>query len=85
MKSYDAISDWIIDYLARVFERDRAEIDPSTHFGDFGMDSAGAVGMSGDLSEWLGVELEDAAAFHFPSVGELAQHAASMLEQSHGA
>ena len=81
MKTPEAISSWIVDYLAKVLGVSPSEIDPRRSFGEYGIDSAGAAGLSGDLSDWLGVVLKDSVAFEYPTIEELTAHVSSQLER----
>ena len=78
MKSKDAIAAWLVDYLARILELEPTLIDQAAPLGEYGIDSAGAVGLSADLSEWLGMPLEESAAFEYPTISELSEHVAGL-------
>ena len=73
------ITTWLVDYLARILETDPAEIDPVVHLGEYGLDSAGAAGLSADLQDWLGVPLKESIAFDHPTIEELSEHVATIL------
>jgi acyl carrier protein len=78
MKTPQAIEQWLTDYLAKALEIGRDEIDPTVSLAEYGIDSTAAVGLSGDLSRWLGVELKDSVAFDYPTIAELSEHASSL-------
>jgi len=80
MKSAESISQWLTNYLSNALELDPSDIDPETHLTEYGIDSTSAVGLSGDLSRWLGVELKDSVAFEHPTIAALSQHACSQQE-----
>ena len=44
---------WLVNYLADLLEVDQDEIDTSVSFDQYGLDSSTAVGITGDLSDWL--------------------------------
>lgn len=77
MKTADAIGQWLTDYLSNALDINPSEIDPHVSFTEYGIDSTSAVGLSGDLSRWLGVELKDSVAFDHPTIAELSRHAST--------
>lgn len=79
MRTPEAIHAWLVDYLAKLLELDPSEIDPRAPFGEYGIDSAGAAGLSGDLSDWLGVKLKESIAFDYPSIEALSSHLCATL------
>jgi acyl carrier protein len=76
------IGDWMVEYLAELLGMAPAEISTTTSFEVYGLDSTAAVGMSGDLSEWLGLNLDADLAFEFPTIASLAQHLAERVRAS---
>ncbi len=79
MRTAEAIHAWLVEYLAKLLEMDPREVDPSAPFGEYGIDSAGAAGLSADLSDWLGVQLKESVAFDYPSIEELSRHVHATL------
>lgn len=77
MRTPEAISAWLVEYLAKLLGVNPSDIDPTAEFGEYGIDSAGAAGLSGDLSAWLGVQLKDSIAFEYPTVALLTEHLSS--------
>jgi acyl carrier protein len=67
-----AIAAWLTRYLADVLGLDRESIDERQVFTRYGLDSAAAIAMSSDLGEWLGCEVDAAAAYDHPSIARLA-------------
>jgi acyl carrier protein len=80
MKTPQAIHAWLNTYLAKLLSLSESEIDPQTPFGEYGIDSAAAAGLSGDLSAWSGVNLKESIAFDYPTVELLSRHVASQME-----
>jgi len=54
-----------------------ADIDRHKVFADYGVDSLAAVELSGDLEEWLGIEISPVIAWQFPTSASLARYLAS--------
>lgn len=51
-------------------------IEPDVPLAEYGLDSAGIVGLSGELAELLGRPLAPTLAFDFPTIDALAEHLA---------
>ena len=81
MKTQDEIRDWLITYLSTVLDIEPSTIDPSVPLNQYGVDSTAAAGLSGDLSEWLGVPLKDSIAFDHPTIDRLCAHLHRVLQQ----
>ena len=43
-------------------------------FDRYGLDSSAAVGMTGDLEDWLGKEVEPILLYDYPTIETLARH-----------
>ena len=67
---------WLISYLAELLEIEPDEVDITIPFDRYGLDSSVAVGMTGDLEDWLGRELDPTLVYDYPTVELLAQHLA---------
>ncbi|MBE9169288.1 acyl carrier protein [Pleurocapsales cyanobacterium LEGE 06147] len=70
------IQSWIVSYLADLLEVDSDEINVAIPFDRYGLDSSVAVGMTGDLEDWLGKELDPTLLYDYPTIEVLAQHLA---------
>jgi acyl carrier protein len=66
-----AIAQWLRDYLANLLEHGVDEFDDTLSFERMGLDSSAAVGMVGDLGDWLGHEIDASAAYDHPSIRAL--------------
>lgn len=67
------IQDWIVAYLAKLLEVDTEEINVTIPFDRYGLNSAAAVGLTGDLEEWLRMEIDPTIFYDYPTVETLAQ------------
>lgn len=63
---------WLREYIADILGMPVEKIDVDASFQQLGLDSSAAVGMTGDLADWLGVEIDSAAAYDYPTIGALA-------------
>ena len=70
----EAIQTWLVDYLARVLEIKVEDVSVVDSFQEFGLDSAAAVGLTGDLGRWLGRKLEPTLAYDYPTIEALSAH-----------
>ncbi len=68
------IQAWIVSYLAELLEIDPDEVNPTIPFDRYGLDSSAAVGMTGDLEDWLGSKLDPTLLYDYPTIEGLAQH-----------
>ena len=75
------IQAWLVSYLAKLLENEPDEIDVTIPFDRYGLDSAAAVGMTGDLEEWLGYELDPTLIYDYPTIEALAGHLSKQIEQ----
>lgn len=73
------IKDWITNYLADLLEVEPDSIDTKVSFDYYGLDSATAVGMTGDLEEWLSRKLDPMLLYDYPTVDSFSRHVAEEL------
>lgn len=74
------IQDWIVSYLADLLEVDSDEIDVTIPFDRYGLDSSAAVGMTGDLEEWLERDVDPTLLYDYPTIEALVQHLSTQLK-----
>lgn len=67
---------WLVADLAKRLRRPAVELAVDATFASFGIDSVEAVGMTGDLSDWLGWALDPTVVFDFETIAALASHVA---------
>lgn len=75
-KSAEEIQDWIIDYLAKELDTKPSSIDPSATFDSFALDSATAIGMTGDMENWLGKRIDPTIVYDYPTIEEFSNYLA---------
>jgi acyl carrier protein len=68
------IQAWIVDYLAQLLEVDPSDVDVSIPFDRYGLDSAAAVGLTGELEDWLGQEMDPTLLYDYPTIESLVQY-----------
>jgi acyl carrier protein len=67
---------WIASYLAQLLEIDPDEVNVTIPFDQYGLDSAAAVGMTGDIEDWVERKIDPTLLYDYPTVEALAQHLA---------
>ncbi len=72
--SKEDIQAWLVCYLSELLEIEPSEVDVTIPFERYGLDSSAAVGMSGDLEEWLGSELDPTLMYDYPTIESLVEH-----------
>ena len=68
------IENWLVSYLAELQEIAPNEVDVATPFDQYGLDSVGAVSMTGDLENWLEKEIDPTLIYDYPNIESVAQH-----------
>jgi acyl carrier protein len=72
-RTADEIQEWIVEYLAKVLERSPDDIDVTVPFDDFALDSATAIGMTGELEDWLGKSVDPTLVYDYPTVEQFSK------------
>jgi acyl-CoA synthetase (AMP-forming)/AMP-acid ligase II/acyl carrier protein len=75
-QSREDIEAWLVREIAERISLDPATIDVHAPFSAFGLDSASAVMMTGELSAWMNRKLSPALAWDHPTIHQLARHLA---------
>ena len=70
------IQGWLVSYMAELLEIEPDEIDVTIPFDRYGLDSSAAVGLTGDLEDWLKTELDPTLMYDYPTIEALAKHVA---------
>jgi acyl carrier protein len=70
------IRGWMMEYLATHLGLGEESIDIERPLDEYGIDSAQAVRMIGDLEDYLGRELSPSLPYRFPTIEALSTHLA---------
>lgn len=70
------IEAWIVSYLAKLLEIEPGEVNVTIPFDRYGLDSSVAVGLTGDLEDWMERKLDPTLLYDYPTIQALAQHLA---------
>ena len=68
---------WLVNYLAELLEVDSSQIDPTTPFDSYGLNSLSIAGMASDLALWLGQEISPDSVYQYPTIEALANYLAT--------
>ena len=72
-KTAEEIQEWIVNYLSKELETSADEIDVTVPFDDFALDSATAIGMTGELEDWLGKPVDPTLVYDYPTVEQFSK------------
>jgi acyl carrier protein len=72
--SQQEIRQWMVNHLAELLERSPQEIKTDIPFDRYGLDSLAAVGMTGDLEDWLGEKLDPTLLYDYPTIDSFTAH-----------
>jgi acyl carrier protein len=71
--SSEAISEWLIEKIAEALAVAPEIIDINRPFAEYGLDSLAAVGVTGELEEWMNILIPATLLWDYPTVNEIAQ------------
>jgi acyl carrier protein len=70
---------FIADRLASLLSANASDIDPAVEFDRFGLDSARAVELTADISDWTGEELDPTVLYDHPTINALSKHLVGLM------
>jgi polyketide synthase 12 len=76
----DEIRAWLTDHLARELSVPREALDHARPLASYGLDSAKAVRLAGELETWLGQGLPPSLAYECPTIDALARRLSGVPE-----
>jgi acyl carrier protein len=79
-----SIRDWLVEKFAQQLGVEPAEIDVNRYFNEFELNSARALILTSELEDWLGMEVEVAVLWYYPTIAELSLYLAEE-QASHAA
>lgn len=77
IKTTAEIRGWMMDYLTKNLGLGEDGIDVKRPLDEYGIDSAQAVRMIGDLEDYLGRELSPSLPYRYPTIEALSTHLAA--------
>lgn len=70
-RTADEIRQWLIRKVSTTAGIAEQQVDVKTPLAEYGLNSRQAVGLAGDLEEWLGRTLEPTLVWDYPTVQQL--------------
>jgi len=70
--------EWLTEYVAQLLGMAQDEVDTAKSLELYGIDSSGAVGMSGDLEELLGRKFDTSLVYDYPTIDAIVDHLVSL-------
>ncbi len=77
IKIHDSLRLWMLSRISEYTQVKLEDLDSSSSFDRFGLDSLNAVTMSGDLEILLGLSLEPTLLWKYPTVDQLSEYLTS--------
>ena len=72
-----AIEQWLIAHIASLAKQDADDIDVNQPFSHYALDSVATVGLTADLEDLLGLQLQPTLLWDYPTIAALARHLAT--------
>jgi acyl carrier protein len=72
--SADDIKSWLANKVAAVLKIDASAIEFNTSFAKLGLDSLAAITISGDLEQWLEMEIDATILYQYSTIEELSEY-----------
>ena len=79
-RSAEDITHWLLDKLAAILDTPSHDLDTSAQLMEYGLSSAEAAILAGDLEDWLGCVLPPTLAWEYPTIDALAHYLAAVGE-----
>jgi acyl transferase domain-containing protein/acyl carrier protein len=76
LQNIASVQSWLVAKLAEYLDIDPSTIDIHEPFASYGLESAEAISLSGELEEWLGRDLSPSLLYDYPSISILARYLA---------
>lgn len=80
LPSKTEIQAWIVSYIAQLLAIDPDEVSVTIPFDQYGLDSSAAVGMTGDLEDWIERKIDPTLLYDYPTIESLVQHLGEELK-----
>jgi acyl carrier protein len=72
--SREAIELWLVSQISKIAQREENQINKDCPLAEYGLDSLNAVGLSGDIEDKLGIEVEPTIAWDYPTITQMSEH-----------
>jgi acyl carrier protein len=75
-KTATELRDWLVTYIARIADIHPDKVDINMPFDYYGLDSVAGVGLTGDLADWLGHDLDATLLYEYSTISSLTNYLA---------
>ncbi|MBR8651860.1 acyl carrier protein [Achromobacter sp. Marseille-Q0513] len=72
------IEEWLVSYIAELRGMKKEKISRTAVLSKYGLDSASAVTLSGDLMDWLKCDIDPTLLYEHPTIEQAAAHILAM-------
>ncbi|GAB4152428.1 MAG: hypothetical protein Fur0021_17200 [Candidatus Promineifilaceae bacterium] len=76
------VTGWLVQRLAQQLKIDAQQILVDRPLAEYGLDSVAAVGLAGELENWLGRKLPPTLLYEYPTIKALAEYLADSSKQA---
>lgn len=73
------LQSWLVERVAEYLPNLDEPVDPYRKLGEYSLDSVAVMAFAGEVQEQLGIAVDPAAIWDYPTVSELAKHLAGRL------
>ncbi len=78
--STEEIKAWLTNYLADILEIKAEEVSTKINFDDYGLDSALAIGLTGDLEQYLEKKINPTVIYNYTNIESLSNYLADKTQ-----
>lgn len=68
------IQTWLQQAVAEEIEATPETVSLDKPFAELGVESSSLLGISGDLEDFLGIEIDPTVVFEYPTIRKLSEH-----------
>jgi acyl carrier protein len=76
----EAIQGWLIAEIEDLLSLDPQELAVDKPLVNYGLSSMTGMILSGDIEQWLGIELDPSVAWEYPTIESLAEYLAEEVK-----
>lgn len=70
------VQEWLQEQLADYLDINAKDVETGVTFQRYGLDSATSLTIIGELSEWLGIEVDATLPYDYPTIAKLSHYIA---------
>lgn len=78
--SADDIKSWLVSEIGELLSVDARDLSVYEPLGNYGLSSMTGVILSGNIEEWLGIKLDPAVAWDYPTIALLSGYLAEEVK-----